>query len=208
MQAFRTFLGDRNNRPWWALLCLVLLQCQANVIQPPAPTLSPALKTIQAEKSSAVAREEIPWKPLAKDHVHDPSNDLISFLQEPAEALSALPRAEQPGGNHVNWVAALEDGTITPRAKIQPSTEIRVLDKEIIMPNTSGMPKVVFPHRQHTEWLDCSNCHDKIFKAKAGANDFGMLEILQGDYCGQCHGAVSFPLTQCLRCHSLDHDEE
>ena len=71
------------------------------------------------------------------------------------------------------------------------------------MERTAGMPMVLFPHRAHTEWLDCENCHDKIFKAKQGANPVNMFAILQGEYCGQCHGAVSFPLTQCYRCHSV-----
>ena len=28
---------------------------------------------------------------------------------------------------------------------------------------------VRFPHKQLTEWLDCSNCHEKLFKSKTGA---------------------------------------
>jgi c(7)-type cytochrome triheme protein len=143
------------------------------------------------------------WRPLASDGVHDPSNEVLSYLQEPEEALSLLPRSE-PGGNDVDWVKALASGAITPRARIEENTEVRILDKDIVMPNTAGMPLVVFPHRQHTEWLDCSNCHDKIFVAKTGGNDFGMEDVLKGNYCGQCHGAVSFPLTQCYRCHSKD----
>ena len=30
-----------------------------------------------------------------------------------------------------------------------------------------------------------------------------MLLILAGEKCGLCHGAVAFPLTECLRCHSV-----
>ena len=29
-----------------------------------------------------------------------------------------------------------------------------------------------------------------------------MVEIGQGQWCGKCHGRVSFPLTDCVRCHS------
>ncbi|HUS55503.1 MAG TPA: c(7)-type cytochrome triheme domain-containing protein [Thermohalobaculum sp.] len=79
-----------------------------------------------------------------------------------------------------------------------------VLDLDIVFTETAGQPYVVFPHRQHTEWLDCANCHPAIFKAKRGANDFGMLDVLNGEYCGRCHGAVAFPLTECKRCHSRD----
>ena len=74
---------------------------------------------------------------------------------------------------------------------------------DIIMEKTGEMPLVLFPHRPHTEWLDCNNCHDKIFIKKVDANPINMLAILSGNYCGQCHGAVAFPLTECNRCHSV-----
>ncbi len=192
---------------WGVALCLLLVQCQSN--NGDLPTKSVFEQSIEPEKT-AVLTENVkttPWKPLNLDGVHDPANAVLSYLQEPDEALSLLSVAPEPGGNNVDWVEALESGLISPRSKIQPDWKVNNLDLDIIMPNTAGMPQVVFPHRQHTEWLDCSNCHDKIFKAKTGANQFGMLEILQGEYCGRCHGAVSFPLTQCLRCHSRDHDQ-
>jgi c(7)-type cytochrome triheme protein len=65
------------------------------------------------------------------------------------------------------------------------------------------MPVVLFPHKRHTEWLDCSNCHDKLFKEEIGASHISMFQILAGEQCGVCHGAVSFPLTECNRCHSV-----
>lgn len=141
------------------------------------------------------------WPPLASDGLHDPTNPKLSYLQQPREALSALPPAHE--GNFVDWVAALRSGAIAPRTNIFPETKIQVLDLDILMEETAGMPIVKFPHRPHTEWLDCNNCHDRIFVAKRGANPVNMFKVLQGEYCGQCHGAVSFPLTQCIRCHSV-----
>lgn len=141
------------------------------------------------------------WPPLADDGLHDPANPKLSYLQPPREALSTLPPAKE--GNYVDWVAALRSGAIDPRTNIFPETKIEVLDLDVLMEETAGMPIVKFPHRPHTEWLDCKNCHDKIFIAKRGANPVNMFKVLQGEYCGQCHGAVSFPLTQCLRCHSV-----
>jgi len=163
----------------------------------------------QAETSAEAASESKTltgpkgreWRKLAYDGLHDPANDMLEYLQEPATALGTLPSGG-PEGNKVDWMGALEDGYIEPRTNIYPETEVRVLDLDIVFDNTAGEAHVVFPHRQHTEWMDCSNCHPKIFKAKKGANDFGMLDVLQGRYCGQCHGAVAFPLTQCARCHS------
>jgi c(7)-type cytochrome triheme protein len=140
--------------------------------------------------------------PLAKDDLHDPANPAISLLQEPGEALGKLP--PDVVGNQTRWVQALEQGLISPRANILPGTKVQVIDLDIIMPRTGEMPMVKFPHRQHTEWLDCTNCHDHIFKSKAGATTaVNMFQILQGEYCGRCHGAVAFPLTECKRCHSV-----
>ena len=141
------------------------------------------------------------WKKLAEDGLHDPANPGIVYLQEPGEALSKLP--VDAVGNQVLWVRALQQGLISPRTNVIPETKIRVLDQDVIMPRTGEMPMVRFPHKQHTEWLDCSNCHDSIFKTKAGATPVDMMAILSGEYCGQCHGAVAFPLTECNRCHSV-----
>lgn len=142
------------------------------------------------------------YVPLAKDNLHDPANPGINLLQEPADALSKLPPAG--GGNFVDWAQALRQGLIAPRTNVMPETKVNILDVDVIMPRTGEMPMVRFPHRQHTEWLDCSNCHEKLFKSKAGATTtVNMFEILQGEYCGLCHGAVAFPLTECKRCHSV-----
>lgn len=147
-----------------------------------------------------------PWKRLESDGIHDPSNPALPLLQQPEEALSTLPPALE--GNNVDWVKALRDGYIDPRTNIYPETKVNILDTDVLMEDTANMPIVLFPHRAHTEWLDCSNCHDGIFKAKKGANNVDMFSILQGEYCGQCHGAVAFPLTQCQRCHSVPRDDE
>ena len=152
--------------------------------------------------SSGLQAAEQNWKPLKDDGLHDPTNPAIEMLQEPAEALSQLP--PDSVGNKVLWNRALQQGYIEPRTDIFPETKIEVLDMDIIMERTGELPLVLFPHRQHTEWLDCKNCHDKIFIEKVDANPINMLAILSGNYCGQCHGAVAFPLTECNRCHSVE----
>ena len=154
---------------------------------------------VSGAESSASAAER--WKPLEKDGIHDPESPAASILQDPAEALSVLP--PDTAGNLVDWAQALREGYITPRTNIMPGTEIQLLELDIIMKQTGDMPFVRFPHLTHTEWLDCSNCHEEIFKSKTGATEFNMLDILQGRFCGRCHGAVSFPLTECNRCHSV-----
>jgi c(7)-type cytochrome triheme protein len=144
------------------------------------------------------------WVPLAKDGVHDPSSPAIGVLQEPSEALAPLP--PDSAGNQVRWVQALDEGFIQPRTNILPETKVNLRLSEVLLKNTGEMPMVLFPHRQHTAWLDCSNCHEQLFERKAGATKNNMLLILQGEKCGVCHGAVSFPLTECLRCHSVARD--
>ncbi len=150
---------------------------------------------------AALAAGPSPWVPLEKDGLHDPRGPGIGQLQQPAEALAPLPR--DTAGNLVRWVQALESGAIEPRAALSPETKVRTLDQDIIVSKFGSMPAVKFPHRQHTLWLDCGNCHDKLFKAVAGANAFSMTKILNGEQCGLCHGAVAFPLTECNRCHSV-----
>jgi c(7)-type cytochrome triheme protein len=141
------------------------------------------------------------WQRLARDGVHDPQGPAMGVLQEPAEALQTLPY--DSAGNQVNWVKAIDSGAINPRTNLLPETQVRVLDQDLIIAKYGSMPAVKFPHRQHTLWLDCANCHEHLFKAKAGANKFSMTAILNGEQCGLCHGAVAFPLTECNRCHSV-----
>lgn len=138
---------------------------------------------------------------MANDGVHDRKSRAIRQLQQPGEALSRF--TTDTAGNQVRWVQALEKGEIKPREKIFPDTVVRKLDQDIILDVKGGMPAVRFPHRQHTEWLDCVNCHDSLFKAQTGATKITMFNILQGEQCGVCHGAVAFPLTECMRCHSI-----
>lgn len=141
------------------------------------------------------------WAPLGKDGVHDPKAPGTKQLQQPRDALSKL--APDNTGNQVRWVESLDKGEIVPREKLRPETKVRVLDQDILLNLKGGMPIVRFPHRQHTLWLDCSNCHDQLFRQQVGATKISMLRILQGEQCGVCHGAVAFPLTECFRCHSI-----
>ena len=156
--------------------------------------------------AAAVAFAAAPslWTALEKDGVHDPRNPGLALLQQPGEALAPLPR--DSAGNQVRWVQALDSGAIDPRTNLLPQTRLRVLDQDIIVSKFGSMPAVKFPHRAHTLWLACENCHDTLFKQQAGSTKFSMQKILDGEQCGLCHGAVSFPLTECNRCHSVPND--
>ncbi len=139
--------------------------------------------------------------PPAKDGIHDPVNDGTLALQPPKDAFDALPKANS--GNRVDWVSALEDGAINPRFdRIDPVKQAITLDLNIVREVKGSMPDVVYPHKEHTEWLDCSNCHPAIFVPKKGANNISMASILLGQQCGVCHGKVAFPVSECRKCHS------
>ena len=144
------------------------------------------------------------WRRLANDGLHDKSEPEVRKLREPARTLSRLPGKAEEIGNNVDWVAALRRGAIAPKDRLRDGSSPELRTTTIVMPHTAAMPMVRFPHRAHTEWLDCSNCHDELFKKEVGTTEGGMAAILAGESCGRCHGAVAFPLTDCTRCHSLD----
>lgn len=139
--------------------------------------------------------------PLDKDGIHDPENPGIAILQQPRTAFKKLEKGK--AGNYVDWVKTLANKKINPRASLaDPSMEAMPMDLDIVREVKGSMPDVVYPHQQHTLWLDCSNCHPAIFIPQKGANQISMAEILLGKKCGVCHGKVAFPVTECLRCHS------
>jgi len=84
------------------------------------------------------------------------------------------------------------------------------MDLDVLREVKASVPDVIFPHRQHTEWLACSNCHPAIFIPQKGANQINMSGILLGQQCGVCHGKVSFPITtkSCKKCHSQPKPED
>jgi len=142
------------------------------------------------------------WSKLKDDGNHDLENPALSLLQDPEDVFKGSPEDYRGTGNQIDWVRALATGAINPRSQLYDTTKVEVLDLDIIMDATGEMAMVRFPHKAHTQWLDCSNCHDRLFKKKAGGNPVNMFAILAGEYCGRCHGAVAFPLTECRRCHS------
>lgn len=142
--------------------------------------------------------------PVAEDGIHDPSNDAVRVLQDPADAMQGFPR---DNSGVIDWVQVLEKGMVDPRAGLQEGDEMTTVDFDVIFKNTGSMPFVRYPHRQHTEWLTCKNCHPKIFLPQKGGNPVTMATIMQGNYCGVCHGKVAFPPTKnCGRCHSVPRD--
>ena len=124
----------------------------------------------------------------------------------------ALEAANLPTDRYglVDWVESVRMGKVNPLDSLElniPPTE--PLDLDIIIETKSRFqPRPIFSHKVHTYWLSCDNCHPSIFKQEAGGNpEMTMPKIASGEYCGRCHNRVSFPLTDCLRCHIHPKEE-
>ena len=168
------------------------------------PAAAPTSKVSAANVfNRLLKKEKMKNAPPTEDGIHDPANDGTHVLQPPLVAFEGLPTTEF--GNYVNWVKALNEGLINPRYdRFDPSVEPLVMDLDIVREVKASVPDVVFPHKPHTQWLHCSNCHPKIFIPQRNANVINMSAILLGQKCGVCHGKVSFPITtkSCKMCHS------
>ena len=86
-------------------------------------------------------------------------------------------------------------------------TQGRQHDTDIVMKNTLDQPYVLFPTRRTTSGCPAKcvmrRCFDRCWTVTQSA----WQRILDGEICGVCHGAVSFPLTECNRCHSVSRDD-
>jgi len=104
----------------------------------------------------------------------------------------------------IDWVAVVNAGAISPIGSLEPGKpEIPPFEMDIVIEAKGDfVNNVVFPHNSHTYWLSCENCHPAIFVMGKGKNKMSMVEISEGKWCGECHGKVAFPLTDCARCHT------
>ena len=143
-----------------------------------------------------------PYKPPAPPEVKPPVEAQEAPVKLDWAALfQKLPKVAD---GSVDWMRALNAKLIAPKPGIDPEakTEQPVIDLNVER-NTRGQPlfKVIFPHKAHTQWFACTNCHPAIFQMQRGANPITMEKIFAGEYCGRCHGKVAFALTGCARCH-------
>lgn len=184
-----------------------MLDKQGNPIINPFTTQGLSPQQAATEAQDAPKQLSIPKvgasESIFDDNIHDPENNAVNTLQNPVVALKEFPRDRR---QQVDWVQALNQGLIEPRADLKGESKIKELDMDIVMKNTQFMPWVRFPHIVHTRWLACSNCHPNIFIPKEDANPISMNKVLRGEYCGVCHDKVAFALFICERCHSVPHE--
>jgi c(7)-type cytochrome triheme protein len=126
----------------------------------------------------------------------------IEKTLRPDSVLKLLPRDH--AGN-VDWVEAMRSEVIRPRDGVdgprsRPPNEFE-FKFDFYFPGANEMFDAYFPHSTHTELMDCTQCHPRIFKTRGV--EMTMADVLQGRYCGECHGKVAFnPATACERCHT------
>lgn len=161
--------------------------------------------TVPQESGEAVPLPENGKAPPEVAHggndSYDRANPDFGSLQKAGDALQGFP-LDQNG--KVDWARALREGVISPREVLKGDQTYLPLDLDVIMRNTKAMPYVKFPHKTHTEWLACSNCHPAIFAQKAGTAKIRMEDIFRGEFCGRCHDRVAFITHRaCFRCHSV-----
>jgi len=185
------------------LLSALLAVC---LIVPPAEAFLRAANPASAAPDPVVQHSQpetqVPAARRAIDSVHllDPSNPDQGRLQTIEEATRHLP---YDANGFPDWMQALKQGLIKPRAGLSDTAKMEVLDLDVVMRNTKEMPFVRFPHRSHTEWLACANCHPDPFPTEAGRSKIQMRNIFRGEFCGKCHDRVAFvTFFSCHRCHS------
>lgn len=165
------------------------------------PPDTPAVHPGPVPAASAAPPSAPPTHADDRDEFYDRDNPGFSRLQRAGEALDGLPR-DQDG--KPDWMSALRSQSIAPRQRIDGTPRAAPLDLDVVMRNTKQMPNVRFPHRAHTEWLDCANCHPAPFAEKAGSTAIRMEDIFRGRFCGMCHDRVAFVTHRnCYRCHSV-----
>lgn len=152
-------------------------------------------------KSTSSTEEHAAQKALTAFNLYDTDNPDFSRLQGINAAVQGFPK---DANGFPDWMRALREGRIEPRAGLESGARMDVLNLDIIMKNTKEMPYVRFGHAAHTQWLDCSNCHPAPFEPRTGATKLGMSDIFRGKFCGMCHDKVAFvTFFSCARCHSV-----
>lgn len=103
--------------------------------------------------------------------------------------------------DEVDWMAAMREGIIRPRAAIDGpgDPEANLFKFNFYLPGPDPTMDAYFPHQSHTEWLTCESCHAKVFRYRG--TELNMDAIFSGEYCAKCHGIVAFALDSCNRCH-------
>ncbi|MDH5758045.1 MAG: hypothetical protein OEZ65_00560 [Gemmatimonadota bacterium] len=128
------------------------------------------------------------------------------FPPTPLEAISnedsILALLPRDLAGSVDWVAAVEQDLIRPRAA--PRGEINT-DSATFFPfdfylGEAEGPEAFFPHSIHTQWASCQSCHPGVYRSRSQASS--VSETHESASCSTCHNGIAFPIQACERCHA------
>ena len=103
----------------------------------------------------------------------------------------------------INWLELKEKGVFNPIHSLRKDFKHEVRDNKILFESKGKLDDVLFDHKVHSSWVNCSSCHPEVFRATLN-NDVKMIRMSKGKFCGYCHGKVSFTFADCKRCHSQE----
>ncbi len=113
-------------------------------------------------------------------------------------------------GNGIDWMKAEDGGLVSLKDYLEGfSNRLEPLKYSMdleLKAKIKEMPDIIFSHLKHAVWNGCELCHPDIFGFKKSASVYSMQDIVEGKYCGVCHGKVAFPNLECRRCHTKDVD--
>jgi len=167
-----------------------------------------------------LAKAPLPCDPVLTSHITGECAGTGSLSDLAGEELrvgvgshpEALERADLPKDRFglIDWADAIKSGAVKPSHSLNPEEpDTPPLDMDVVIfTKSKTQPDVIFPHKVHTMWLTCVNCHPSIFptNAKEANAMMTMPKISAGEFCGRCHQRVAFPLSDCLRCHIKPKD--
>ncbi len=191
---------------WILFISFGILYACAQIQQQSAPTpqtgSSPAMIPAPVPPTQ-VAAASAP-QPVGEEYedptkIPTPGPPYAKENRNPDVVMKDLPK---DAVDSIDFVKSFKDNLIKPRGSLDPNApEVPPFPFDVEIPAVGAMPNVIFPHFPHTFWLDCANCHPNIFIMKKGANPISMVKIVNGEFCGRCHGRIAFPISNCTRCH-------
>jgi len=109
---------------------------------------------------------------------------------------------------YIKWLELKEKKVFNPINSLSKDVKDEIRDNQIFFESTSPVVNnVLFDHKIHSTWIQCSSCHPSIFIDKLGQNNMKMTDMSAGKFCGHCHGKVAFTFADCLRCHTQPKGE-
>lgn len=213
----------RNITPFLLVSLLLMVGCQTQETKPlepvavetqvqPETTVSTKLPTPVTKQAPASG----PDSPTSKIYLGSdgkiagtgtperPASEVYRLGKGVHPKALSLPGLPKDKFGLTDWNLMVEKGIINPADSLEPGRkETPLLDLDIhIKTKSDFVNNVLFRHKPHVYWLSCKNCHTGMFVMAKGKNKMSMQGIVKGKWCGECHGKVSFPLTDCNRCHS------